>query len=130
MTSQFINQLYEFVLYKVGLKTIPEPMDTRPRKIADKDSLRFQQAYFSQWNDDRLRTAQVANFVRDEMGFREAVGYAYHPVNANFSRFPSADTSLIRPDELNFLSTPEFLRTAKFRLRTDDADYGGVEKLR
>jgi hypothetical protein len=130
MTTQFLNQLYEFVAYKVGLKPLPEFPESRERKIADKDSLRFHQAYFSQWNDDRQRSAQIANYVRDETGFREAVGYSYHPVNADFSKFPSADTSLVRPDELRFLNTPEFARTMRFTLRNDDADNGGVEKLR
>ena len=88
---------------------------------ADKDSLRWSQEWFNQWDDERKRDANVANVVRDEGGYIRAIGYSPHPLNANFSHLPATiNAGGVSATTHAYLSSPEFLRTYKPRFNWQD----------
>ena len=96
-----------------GSPTIKPFVSTDPRRIADKDSLRWSAAWHNSWDDERMRRADIANATRDERGYHQAIGFAAHPVNASFSSLPSGVAKLSPTDKAYFLHTPDYLRDFK-----------------
>jgi len=96
----------------------------RPQAQADKDSLRWFQTYYNQWDDERARNAIVANVARDDLGFHRAVGFSHHPVSVSFNSIPTAMSKIPRADQQRWASTPEFLRSYKMTLWNDDRQLG------
>jgi hypothetical protein len=112
-----ITQLFQ----SLGLIAMPEPKPTM-RQQADKDSLRFHQAWFNQWDDERQNEGQRANFARDQRGLHISQGFSALPVRVDFSKSsPSAPKNLIKPDEQAYLSSPQWLRTSGDRMLRADA---------
>lgn len=111
-----ITQLFQ----SLGLIAMPEPKPSI-RRQADKDSLRFQQAWFNQWDDERQNEGQRANFARDQRGLHLSQGFSALPVKVDFSGTPSAKKDLIRPDEQSYLSSPQWLRSTGDRTLRADA---------
>lgn len=96
----------------------------RPQAQADKDSLRWFQTYYNQWDDERTRSAMVANVARDDLGFQRAVGFSHHPVAVQFNTVPTALSKIPQADRQRWASTPEFLRSYKMTLWNDDRQLG------
>jgi hypothetical protein len=92
----------------------------KPHKIADKDSLRWSQAWFDQWDDERQRNVLVANIARDDGGYWRAIGFSHHPVNATFGTLPATINTVPLAERNNFLNTPETLRHYKPRFDWQD----------
>jgi hypothetical protein len=118
--------LKDDIMSALGMKQ-PElkPFESqKPKKVADRDSLRWFQSYYNQWDDERQRNALIANIVRDDTGFIKAIGFAHHPVNANFAQLPATINAVPMADRQNWASTPEFLRNHRMTLWTDDRQLG------
>lgn len=104
-----LNRLLVMLQQQLGLASITiVPFESKKgHRIADKDSLRWSQAWFDQWADERERDAQVANYVRDEVGYINAIGFAPHAVNANFGNLPAGG---VPADLAPTMNSPSFLR--------------------
>lgn len=96
----------------------------RPQAQADKDSLRFFQTYYNQWDDERSRSAMVANVARDDFGFHRAIGFSHHPVAVSMNQLPTAMSKVPPADRQRWASTPDFLRSYKMTLWNDDRQLG------
>ena len=92
----------------------------KPSKAADKDSLRFHQAWYGQWDDERQRGVLIANHVREEGGYWSAIGFAPHPVSVSFGELPATINAVPPADRHAFLSAPPDLRAYKPRFVPQD----------
>ena len=103
------------LLNALGLgKPAVKPFESKkPSRTADKDSLRWQQAWFGQWADERDRGVLVANHVRDEVGYYNAIGFAPHPVNVSFGELPATINTVPPADRHAYMSAPAELRAFK-----------------
>ena len=104
-----LNKLFVMLQQQLGLAgTTIVPFESKKgHRIADKDSLRWSQAWFDQWADERERDAQVENYVRDEVGYINDIGFAPHALNANFGNLPAGS---VPADLAPMMNSPHFLR--------------------
>lgn len=99
---------------------VKEFVSEKPHRVADKDSLRFSQAWFDQWDDERSRNALVANIARDDAGYWRAIGFSHHPVQAGFRHLPGAINAVPPAQQNAFLNSPATMRTFKPRFNWDE----------
>ena len=99
---------------------VQEFVSTKPHAVADKDSLRFSQAWFDQWDDERSRNQLVANIARDDAGYWRAIGFSHHPVQAGFRHLPGAINEVPLAERNAFLNSPATMRTFKPRFNWDE----------
>ena len=118
--------LHDHIQELMGFKQskVVQATSKRPQAQADKDSLRWFQTYYNQWDDERQRKAMVANMARDEMGFHRAIGFSHHPVSVSFNSVPTQAQSVPPADRQSWASTPEFLRSYKMTTWNDDRQLG------
>ena len=118
--------LHDHITELMGLKQgkVVPATSKRPQDQANKDSLRWFQTYYDQWDDERQRNATIANIARDELGFHRAIGFSAHPVSVSFNSLPATINTIPLADRQAWASTPEFLRSYKMTLWNDDRSLG------
>lgn len=102
-----------------GQPKMKDFQSAKPSKQADKDSLRWSQAWFNQWDDERTRNAMIANVARDDAGYWNAIGFSHHPVNASFGQLPATINAVPPAQRHAFLNSPETMRNIKPRFDWD-----------
>lgn len=120
--TSFLASIQKTVSDALGMSnpTVKDFVSAKPHRVADKDSLRFSQAWFDQWDDERSRNQMVANVARDDTGYWKAIGFSPHPVQTNFRHLPGAINAVPPAEQHTFLNSPATMRTFKPRFNWDE----------